>query len=73
MAKETPAQIRDRQYQEARQAKSYRTSIPNQVGVHIPNQIGNVIHNQAPMEGMGGYGGSGDARRKRYIDKLTDD
>lgn len=72
MAKETPAQQRDRLYNEARRAKAARsTDIPNQVGANIPNQVGKHIPNQIPYEGMGGYGGKGDAVRKRYIEDIT--
>lgn len=73
MAKETPAQQRDRLYNEARAAKAARSyDIPNQVGANIPNQVGKHIPNQVPVEGMGGYGGKGDTARKRYIDKITE-
>ena len=48
-----------------------KMGIPNQVGKAIPNQVGVHIPNQVPVEGMGGYSGSGDAVRKRYIEKIT--
>jgi len=61
-----------RRQQAQREEKRKRIAsqdIPNQVGKNIPNQVGVHIPNQIPMEGMGGYGGYGDRRRKQYIEE----